>query len=200
MSQAASDQSKRTHSKMESAGKRKMPIPASETSQGYVYLPVSYTVQLADMYPCPNEDENPLGSADVRRILKLAPGVEEKLTALGLSCQVDDYEAMYVIPANEIPAQDVRVMEGSIHLAPKIKPGPLLNNCRSRGLVQNLKLKPLQNRVTSLGATIKRLETDFNNMKKLMQAAVKKVRKLHLQVPEMMSTLLCGWFLCFLNL
>lgn len=184
---------------MESAGKRQTSIPASEASQGYVYLPVSYNAQLADMYPCANEDENPLGPADVRRILKLAPGVEEKLTALGLSCQADNYEAMYVIPAHEIPAQDVRVMEGSIHLEPKIKPGPLLSNCsRSRGPVHDLKLKPLQNRVTSLGATIQRLETDLNNMKELMQATMKKVRKLHLQVPEMMSsTLLCGFFLRF---
>lgn len=180
-----------TNSKMESAGKRKLPmIPVSEDTQGYVYLPVSYTEQLADRYPCPDEDENPLGPADVRWILKSAPVVEEKLTALGLSCQVDDYMAMYVIPANEIPAQDVRVMEGSIHLAPKINPaGLLFNSCRSWGQMEDLKLKPLHNRVTSLGATIQRLETDFDTMKKLMQVTMKKVHKLHLQVPLMISTL-----------
>jgi hypothetical protein len=185
VSQVASDQSKGAHSKMESAGKRRMSIPANEATEGYVYLPVSYTEQLADRYPCPDQDENPLGPADIRRVLKFAPGVEEKLAALGLSCQVDDYEAMYVIPANEIPAQDVRVMEGSIHLAPKVSPGPLLKNCGgSRGPAQNGKLKPLQNRVASLGVTMNRLETDFDNMSKLMQATVKKAHKLHFQVPK----------------
>ena len=182
---------------MESAGKRRMSILASEAvAEGYVYLPVSYTEQLADGYPCPNLDENLLGPSDIRRILKSAPGVEDKLAALGLSCQVDEYEAMYVIPANEIPAQDVRVMEGSIHLAPKAHPGLLLKNCGGGpGPVQNEELNPLQNRVASLGVTVNRLETAFDNTKKLMQATAKKAHKVHLQVPpniNMIPTTICG--------